>query len=76
MTESGPGVLWTAMPIELVVEGLEPQATACVEQWVEGRLLLVTPGAGGVGTVQRLVSSDPFDYLDPRWQPGAVLRLT
>jgi hypothetical protein len=63
------------MPMELVTQGLEPEMTACVEQRVEGRLLLVTPGPGGTGTVQRLISTDPFDYLDPRWQPGTVLPL-
>ena len=73
--DAGPGVLWTAMPIELVTDGLVPQAQACVEHWVEGRLLLVTPGAGGTGTVQRLISGNAQDYLDPRWQPGAVINL-
>lgn len=75
MTEAGPGVLWTAMPLELVVDGLWPQAQASVEQWVEGRLLLVTPGSAGAGVVQRLISGDPQDYLDPRWQPGALVAM-
>lgn len=75
MTELGPGLLWTAMPLELVVDGLAPQASACVELRVEGRLLQVLPGDGGMGTVQRLISTDPRDYLDPRWQPGAPITL-
>ena len=76
MTDIGPGLLWTAMPMELVVEGLVPQATACVELQVEGRLLQVLPGGSGVGTVQRLISTNPEDYLDPRWQPGASIPLS
>ncbi|HYG59882.1 MAG TPA: YlzJ-like family protein [Symbiobacteriaceae bacterium] len=73
--DSGAGILWTAMPLELVTEGLLPQAEACVEQTVEGRLLLVTPSHDGYGTVQRLLSTDPADYLDPRWQPGCRVPL-
>lgn len=75
MHNTGPGILWTAMPMELVTQGLVPEAEACVECAVEGRLLLVTPGAHGTGVVQRLISSDPQDYMDPRWQPGAVVPL-
>jgi hypothetical protein len=74
--DAGPGILWTAMPLELVTEGLFPQAQNCVEHWADGRLLLVTPGEGGIATVQRLISGDAQDYLDPRWQPGAQVMLT
>lgn len=71
--EIAPSVLWTAMPLELVVDGLTPQAQACSEVMMAGRLLLVRPGADGTGTVERLVSGNAQDYLDPRWQPGAVV---
>ena len=73
--ETSPGILWTAMPLELVTEGLLPEATAPVERMVDGRMVLVTPGADGMGTVERLLSTDPADYLDPRWQPGTRISL-
>lgn len=76
MTELGASILWTAMPVDLVIDGLEPQAPATTEMVVEGRLLQVLPGQGGTGTVQRLLSTDPQDYLDPRWQPGTVINLS
>lgn len=75
MTELGASILWTAMPVEMVVNGLEPQPPAAMEMMVEGRLLQVLPGQNGRGTVQRLLSTDPQDYLDPRWQPGAAVSL-
>lgn len=73
--EIGASILWTAMPVEMVIDGLQPQAPAAVDMVVEGRLLQVLPGQNGQGTVQRLLSTDPQDYLDPRWQPGMVINL-
>lgn len=73
--ELGASILWTAMPVEMVVQGLEPQGPAAMEMMVDGRLLQVLPGQNGQGTVQRLLSTDPQDYLDPRWQPGTVINL-
>jgi hypothetical protein len=75
VTEDGAGLLWTALPVELVVEGMEPVAEPTVEMAVEGRLLLVRPGPDGTGSVERLISCSPQDYLDPRWQPGARVPL-
>lgn len=70
------GLLWTAIPMELVTEGMFPQAEACVEVDVDGRTLQVLPGTDGMGTVQRLISLQPADYLDPRFQPGSRVSIT
>jgi hypothetical protein len=74
-----PGVLWTAMPLELVMDGMDQsQAPAhTMEMSVgDGLMLQVVPGADGMGTVQRLISGNTQDYLDPRWQPGARVALS
>lgn len=39
------------------------------------RYLEVIPGHAGLGTVCRLHSTDPADYLQPAWQPGVPVRL-
>lgn len=75
MTECGPGILWSVMPIELVLEGAAPEYPRLVDVVVEGRLLQVEPGQDGYGTVVRLISGQAQDYLDPRFQPGTQLRL-
>lgn len=75
MTECGPGILWSVVPIELVLEGLAPEYPKQAEVVVEGRLLQVEPGQDGYGTVVRLVAGQVQDYLDPRFQPGSQLRL-
>jgi hypothetical protein len=62
------------MPFELVVEGLTPPLPPVQEMAVEGGLLLVEPQQDGTATVVRLISGDPRDYLDPRFQPGARIR--
>lgn len=74
MNNAGPGILWSVMPIELVIDGMAPALPARVEMSVEGRVLEVEPGSDGMATVVRLVSTDPRDYLDPRFQPGARIR--
>ncbi len=71
----GPGLLWTVMPVDLVVEGLFPTPAPRLEMRVGGRILQVIPGAGGAGTIERLISTDPRDYLDPAWQPGSQIAL-
>lgn len=65
-------VLYTVVPIEdVLLQGVEPPPQAEVE-W-EGRRLVVEPLEGGVARVSRLISTDPMDYLNPRWQPGSFI---
>jgi hypothetical protein len=74
VTEQGPGVLWTAMPLELVTAGLTA-APDWVEHRIEGRLVLVAPAGDGTGRIERLLSTAPDDYLNPRFAPGSVVHL-
>ncbi len=75
MSDISPALLWTVAPIELVLDGMETDLPVPVEVTVGGRLLQVVPGMDGTGTIQRLLSSNPYDYLDPRWQPGVTVQL-
>lgn len=62
----GPGVIWSVLP----PAGLPAGGTGMLtERWSGGRLVLTD----GTGTVVRLISGNPQDYLDPRFQPGAPL---
>lgn len=71
----GAGLIWTVMPLEVALQGLEPDLPASVEAVIEGRLMQVLPTGDGMAVVQRLLSSDPRDYLEPRWQPGERVHL-
>lgn len=74
--DSAPALLWTAMPVELVLGGLTSEVSAPLEIRQGSRVLQVDPQGDGTGAVRRLISSDPADYLDPRWQPGAIVPVT
>jgi hypothetical protein len=60
-----PGILWTIMPMELVMQVGEG-APALTSVWQGDRLVMLRPD----GTVERLLSTNPYDYLDPALQPG------
>lgn len=73
MTEAGPGILWSVMPLELVLGGEPAGYAPSREMWVEGRLLEVEPLGDGTARVIRLHSGNAQDYLDPRFQPGTLI---
>lgn len=56
--------LWFAAPSD--------PAPVQAEVTLGQRRLLLERGSDGAHRVARLISTDPRDYLDPRWQPGAV----
>ncbi len=75
MTECGPVVLWSVVPVEVILAGAEAGVPPLREVRVDGRLVLVAAGADGRGTVVRLFSGQAQDYLDARFQPGATVML-
>jgi hypothetical protein len=71
-------LLYTIVPVEAIFsdddpdEGLISNDTMVVE--IDGTRLLVQQSGFGHGKVERIISTDPQHYLDPRWQPGSVIR--
>jgi hypothetical protein len=47
--------------------------TGEIEIKQQGRSFLVQPLPGGQMKINRVISTDPADYLNPDWQPGSVL---
>jgi len=68
-------VIWTVVAPELILGDDHTGYPAPVEVWKDGRILEVIPGPDGVGTVSRLISANPMDYLNPEWQPGSQVDL-
>ncbi|MBX5465835.1 MAG: hypothetical protein IRZ26_09815 [Clostridia bacterium] len=69
-------MLWTIAPPEMVWgEGWSQAAglPSYEEVQVDGRRLLVERGRDGRRRVVRLLSTEPADFLDARFQPGAPL---
>ncbi|MCY0879828.1 MAG: YlzJ-like family protein [Firmicutes bacterium] len=53
-----------------------PEESPLVPVTVSGRLCLARRRADGALVLERLLSTDPRDYLDPRFQPQSVLNIT
>lgn len=65
--------LYTVVPLDQVFS--EDGGPELVEV-VRGQMrLLVAPAGPARGRVVRMISSDPFDYLEPAYQPGAFITL-
>jgi hypothetical protein len=68
-------LIYTIMPGHIVVGEYGEPAAEPVEMVLGGRRIILEPGPGGEGRIVRLISTDPYDYLDPRFQPGRYLYL-
>lgn len=70
-------LLYTIVPPEAIfgmdggVEGDVGGEELAVE--VQGIPMLVEPAGMGCGKVRRILSTNPQDFLDPRWQPGVMV---
>ncbi len=65
-------VLWTVLPVELVLDGFE-KAAVYEETEVAGAKVLVERLAPQQSRIVRLLSTSPADYLRPELQPGVML---
>lgn len=68
-------MLYSIMPPEVVFEVLEAggaNGMGTLEETVlvGGPRLLLRRDARGRGVIERIISTEPRDYLDPRLQPG------
>lgn len=68
-------VLYTTVPIEIIMEGFEPPP----EQYLDldigsGARVLVERISPTEGKITRLISTDPCDYLQEAYQPGQIIK--
>lgn len=68
-------IIYTPLPIELILEGIDKEGPAYQEIEVNGVKLLVEQQAVDSCRVVRLLSSNPMDYLKNEFQPGTELKL-
>jgi hypothetical protein len=67
-------ILYTVLPIETVLEGLE-QERNFVDIQLEGLTLTVEPVSLEEAVIVRVISTDPRHYLNPQFSPGRKVRL-
>jgi hypothetical protein len=65
-------LLYTLMPLETVLEGIDKKYEY-KEIDVDGVTLVVESVGINQGKIVRLLSSDPQDYLNPSFSPGKII---
>lgn len=66
-------IIYTPLPIELVLEGIDKDGPPYQELEVGGAKLLVEQVNTDTCRVVRLISTNPADYLKEEFQPGTEL---
>ena len=66
-------MIYTVMPPELVWEGFGVQEEELKRVELQEKAVWVRQLSFNQAKVIRLESSDPKDYLNPNFQPGAIL---
>lgn len=73
-------MLYTIIPSEAIfdsaTETSSVESAAAEVEIKQGSVsLLAQPLPGGQYKINRIVSTDPQDYLKPEWQPGSIMSL-
>jgi hypothetical protein len=65
--------LYTTMPLELVLDGIQNEPGPFVEVTIQGVMLQLLPVAPGIGRIVRLVSAPLDCYLRSEYAPGQMI---
>lgn len=73
-------MLYTILPLEAIfdpeTETSSSESAATEVEIKQGSVsLLAQPLPGGQYKINRIISTDPQDYLRPEWQPGSIMSL-
>ncbi|BCV24998.1 MAG TPA: hypothetical protein GXX50_00050 [Firmicutes bacterium] len=69
-------ILYTPMPLELVLDGLDAYRPQYEEVTVRGHKVVVERTGVNQAKLVRLLSTNPNDFLDPSFFPGAIITFT
>ncbi|MCD9023423.1 YlzJ-like family protein [Cohnella silvisoli] len=65
--------LYTAMPLELVLDGIQNEPGPFVEVTIQGVTMQLQPVAPGIGRIVRLLAAPLSCYLLPEYLPGRTI---
>jgi hypothetical protein len=65
--------LYTAMPLELVLDGFGKEPGPFVDLTIEAVTMRVLPIAPGIGRIERLLNAPLDCYLKPEFTPGQTI---
>jgi hypothetical protein len=66
-------IIYTTIPLELVFEGFDQYQPKFEEIEYQGVKLMIEPQGPYQAKIVRLLSSNPRDYLNPRYSPGNTI---
>lgn len=67
-------ILYTPLPLELVLEGFD-QPREYREIKIDGVTMVVEKINDHQSRIVRLISTNPNDFLSPKYQPGSIISL-
>ncbi|TVX97606.1 YlzJ-like family protein [Cohnella terricola] len=65
--------LYTAMPLELVLDGIQNEPEPAILATINGMTMQLAPVAPGIGRIVRLISAPLDRYLMPEYAPGQMI---
>ncbi|HHW56604.1 MAG TPA: hypothetical protein GXX15_02825 [Clostridia bacterium] len=68
-------MLYTIIPYELIFEKREDIPTNFIELKMGNKQLVVEKLSNGNYIIQRMYSTNPFDYLDINYSPGSIISI-
>ncbi|KHO62491.1 YlzJ-like protein [Thermoanaerobacter sp. YS13] len=68
-------MLYTIIPYELIFEKKEDIPTNYIELKMGNKQLVLEKLSNGNYIIQRMYSTNPFDYLDVKYTPGSMISI-
>ncbi|NLP36623.1 MAG: hypothetical protein GX357_03095 [Firmicutes bacterium] len=68
-------MLWTIVPLSLVMEGSETFTPQYKEIKRNNAIIIVEESDHSAAKIVRVISTNPSDYLHPALQPGSIIKL-
>jgi hypothetical protein len=68
-------MLYTIIPYEVIFEKRDDIPTNYIELKMGNKQLVVAKLSNGNYLIQRMYSTNPFDYLDAKYSPGSMISI-
>ena len=68
-------LLWSIVPTDSIFATETKDISLLRSVPAAEATMILSDVGGGMGKIERLLSTNPNDYLRPEWQPGCLVRL-
>ncbi|GEN34068.1 MULTISPECIES: YlzJ-like family protein [Aneurinibacillus] len=63
-------IIYSTLPMDLIFQNEDPAAYENMEIQLNGLTMLVKPCGTNEARIVRLISPNPYDYMNPSYAPG------